>query len=58
MADGEGGSGERNETPCAKLRPLITPEPFNGTGSFNDWVDHFEGVAAENANGTRRNCYG
>ena len=45
---GGGGAGERTETPRAKPRPLITPEPFNGTGSFNDWVDHFEGVAAVN----------
>ena len=39
---------ERTETPRAKPRLLITPEPFNGTGSFNDWVDHFEGVVAVN----------
>ena len=25
-----------------------TPEPFSGMGSFSDWVDHFEGVAAIN----------
>ena len=31
-----------------KSRPLITPEPFSGTGSFSDWADHFEGVAAVN----------
>ena len=30
------------------MQPLMTPEPFNGTGSFDDWVDHFEGVAAVN----------
>ena len=47
--DGDGSAGgERTETPRAKPRPLITPESFNGTGSFNDWVDHFEGVAAMN----------
>ena len=55
MSDGEGeggggGGGGGTATPraSAKSRPLITPEPFNGTGSFNDWVDHFEGVAAVN----------
>ena len=24
------------------------PEPFSGTGSFSDWIDHFEGVASVN----------
>ena len=32
----------------AKSRPLLTPEQFTGTGSFGDWVDHFESVAAIN----------
>lgn len=53
MSDGEGeggGGGGGTVTPraSAKSRPLITPEPFNGTGSFNNWVDNFEGVAAVN----------
>ena len=51
MTDGEGssgGGGARTDAPRPKPRPLITPEPFNGTGSFNDWVDHCEGVAAVN----------
>ena len=40
--------GERAVTPHAIPPPLINPEPFNGTGLFNDWLDHFEGVAAVN----------
>ena len=44
--------GARTEatTIVAKCRPLITPEPFTGIGSFQDWVDHFEGVAANDWN--------
>ena len=45
MADDEEGGAPRAS---AKPRPLLTPEPFTGTGSFTDWVDHFEGVAAIN----------
>ena len=48
MTEGDTTGGERAVTPRARPRPLITPEPFNGTGSFNDWLDHFEGVAAVN----------
>ena len=48
----EGGSAGTSRGVTAptgtKSRPLITPEPFSGTGSFSDWVDHFEGVAAVN----------
>jgi len=42
--------GARTEatTSGAKSWPLITPEPFTGISSFQDWVDHFEGVAAIN----------
>ena len=29
-------------------RPLITPEPFSGTGTFSEWIEHFEVVAAIN----------
>ena len=52
-SSGEGasrdGHGPTEATPSgAKSRPLITPEPFAGTGSFQDWVDHFEAVAAIN----------
>ena len=44
--------GARTEatTIVAKCRPLITPEQFTGIGSFQDWVDHFEGVAANDWN--------
>ena len=29
-------------------RPLVLPDPFNGTGSWDDWIDHFASVAAVN----------
>ena len=48
MTEGDTPGGERAVTPRGIPRPLITPEPFNGTGSFNDWLDHFEGVATVN----------
>ena len=48
MTEGDATGGERAVTPRAKPQPLITPKPFNGTGLFNDWLDHSEGVAAVN----------
>ena len=30
------------------IKPIVSPEPFNGEGSFTDWLDHFEGVARLN----------
>ena len=32
----------------ASRRPLITPEPFSGTGTFSEWIEHFEAVAVIN----------
>ena len=29
-------------------QPLLMPESFSGKGSFSDWLQHFEGVAAIN----------
>ena len=29
-------------------KPLIVPEPFSGEGNWEDWIDHFESVAAVN----------
>ena len=29
-------------------KPLVLPEPFSGDGSWEDWSDHFENVAAVN----------
>ena len=37
--------GERQAT---ATRPLVLPEKFNGTGNFNKWISHFEGIAAIN----------
>ena len=30
-------------------RPLVLPEPFTGEGSWDQWIAHFENVAAVNA---------
>ena len=46
---GDGGTATAPDTAArAKSRPLLTPEPFSGTRSFSDWLDHFESVAAIN----------
>ena len=29
-------------------KPVVAPEAYNGEGSFTDWLDHFEGIAALN----------
>ena len=29
-------------------KPVVTPEAYNGEGSFTDWLDHFESVATLN----------
>ena len=29
-------------------RPLVLPEPFTGEGSWDQWISHFENVAAVN----------
>ena len=29
-------------------RPLVLPEPFSGQGSWDQWITHFENVAAVN----------
>jgi hypothetical protein len=53
-----GGSGGMTDPPpvageCGRLgstaaRPLVLPEPFDGTGSWSDWWFHFENVSAVN----------
>ena len=30
-------------------RPVITPEPFSGEQSWEDWIDQFESIAAINS---------
>ena len=29
-------------------RPVLTPDPYSGEGSWDDWIDHFESVAEVN----------
>ena len=44
----EGGATTATTTTSVSQRPLITPEPFSGTGTFSEWIEHFEAVAAIN----------
>ena len=40
---------EEGEGPAPRpSRPLVLPEIFSGEGNFDDWVSHFESVAAVN----------
>ena len=44
-----GDDGTRCEAMSgAKSQLLLIPKLFMGTGSFGDWVDHFESVAVIN----------
>ena len=31
-----------------EARPVLTPDPYSGEGSWDDWIDHFESVAEIN----------
>ena len=44
----EGGATTATNTTSVSQRPLITPEPFSGTGRFSEWIQHLEAVAAIN----------
>ena len=49
MADEPGDTakeGARTSTVTVTTHPLLTPESFSGKGSFSEWLQHFEGVAA------------
>ena len=55
MADDEADAATRGSERDARTsavtvttRPLLTPESFSGKGSFSEWLQHFEGVAAIN----------
>ena len=47
----EGSAARDVRTPGA-ARPLVLPEPFDGTSNWDDWTFHFENVAT--VNGWRR----
>ena len=48
-SSGSGGSSASGGSGSVTIsRPLITPEPFLGTGAFSEWIEHFEAVAAIN----------
>ena len=37
------------EVGCQTItRPLVLPEKFDGTGNFEQWITHFESIAALN----------
>ena len=38
----------RNSEMAIPIKPVIAPEPFAEEGSWDDWIDHFESVAAVN----------
>ena len=44
MAEEDDARGDGN----VSRRPLVLPEVFSGEGNFDDWVSHFESVAAVN----------
>ena len=47
--DGSGGpTPSGGATAASPARPLLTPDSFSGKGSFSEWLQHFEGVAAIN----------
>ena len=48
MATGSASGGGTCKAGAAAARLLITPEPFSGTGTFSEWIEHFEAVAAIN----------
>ena len=48
MATESGDGGTPATTALTSQRPLITPDPFSGTGMFSEWIEHFEAVAAIN----------
>ena len=35
--------------PAGTTRPLVLPEPYDGTGSWSEWSFHFENVATVNS---------
>lgn len=45
---GDGSGCGSSSTVTVTTRPLLTPEPFLGKGSFSEWLQHFEGLAAIN----------
>ena len=48
MATESGDGSATTTTTPASQRLLITPEPFSETGTFSEWIEHFEAVAAIN----------
>ena len=35
-------------TSNSSARPVLTPDPYTGEGSWDDWIDHFESIAEVN----------
>lgn len=47
MSQENNQSGAGNQT-VQKVRPVITPDAFNGELSWDEWIGHFESVARVN----------
>jgi len=47
MSQNDNQVGARNQ-PVQKVRPVITPDAFNGDLSWDEWIGHFESVARVN----------
>ena len=47
-AENREGSAARDVRTPGAARPLVLPEPFDGTSNWDDWAFHFENVAAVN----------
>ena len=48
MSNLESGSSGGSAATQSTIRPVITPDPFSGEGSWDDWIGHFESVADDN----------
>ena len=46
--DGRGATGDDRGHLVGLARPLVLPEPFDGTVNWDEWSFHFENVAAVN----------
>ena len=40
--------GDRGRPGSTMTRPLVLPEPFDGTGNWTDWWFHFENISTVN----------
>ena len=49
MNNSAGSSQPDDKAGCqSTTRPLVLPEKFDATGNFEEWISHFESIAAIN----------